>query len=129
MSPGLDGALPKNGYSFSGSFSRLSGGACGIALTSSAYGGQWSNGASSRCAYNGFLPGSSDMSLVQKRCGKGLEDWSIEVQKSGLVEELSHCCGRIDLSPKTLASWPTSVAKRWKNLNKSKCTGNSVLEH
>ena len=65
MSPGLDGALPKNGYSFPGSFSSLSDGACGIALTSSAYGGQWSNEASSRCAYNGFLPGSSDMSLVE----------------------------------------------------------------
>ena len=65
MSPGLDGALPKNGYSFPGSFSRLSDGACGIALISSAYGGQWSNGASSRCAYNGFLPGTSDMSLVE----------------------------------------------------------------
>ena len=89
MPPGLDGALPKNGYSFSGPFSRLSDGACSISLFSSAYGGHRSNGAFSRCAYNGFLPGTSDMSLVEN-CVDGRGDCVVFPTRfsSGYVKSL-----------------------------------------
>ena len=52
--------------------------------------------------------------------GVGHEGRSIKVLKHRCIKELSKYCGCIDISPKNLMSWPTSVANRWKNLNKRK---------
>ena len=50
----------------------------------------------------------------------GLGGKSLEVLKYRVIKELSQYCGSIDPSPTNLMMWPTSVASRWKNLNKSK---------
>ena len=58
--------------------------------------------------------------LSQKDGSKRQVKGSVNFLRSKVMKELAQYCGRINPSTKEVASWPPSVANRWKNINKSK---------